>query len=134
MSLPSPARAVASALIAVGLLCSGCSSTPPPAASASPSATPSGSGAPYGAPPAPPPAAAGVIRVHGTVRKIADDRHAFTVSHDDIPALSMKAMTMPFKVRSPKLLESIRPGSEVFFTIDPSSGEYLVVGVESVSH
>ena len=133
MSVPSPARAIATVLVATGLICSGCS-TPPPVAPASPPATSGGSGAPYGAPPAPPPAATSLIRVHGTVRKIADDRHAFTVSHDDIPALSMKAMTMPFKVRSPEVLASISAGTEVFFLIDPSSGEYIVVRVEAVSH
>jgi len=47
--------------------------------------------------------------LQGQVLSVAPDRHEATIKHEDIKGL-MPAMTMPYKVRDPKLLESVTPG------------------------
>jgi protein SCO1/2 len=62
------------------------------------------------------------FRVVGMVLEVDRPQQTFVVSHERIPGL-MEAMTMPFRVRDPRELDSLIRGAMVEFT--------LVVGKES---
>lgn len=110
-----------------------------PAGSGAPAASPTAGGAPAvsGAPkegsaPIASPAASGapaLIKAHGKITEIAPDMTRFTIAHDDIPEIPMKAMTMPYKVSDAAVLQGIKPDQEVDFFIDSSKGELVVVRI-----
>jgi len=50
--------------------------------------------------------------VKGRVVAVAANRQSVTLAHEEIPGY-MKAMTMPFPVKDPRVLEGIEPGDEV---------------------
>lgn len=53
----------------------------------------------------------------GTVKAVDAKAGAFVIAHDPIPALGWPAMTMPFKVTDPKLLEQAAVGKKVQFKL-----------------
>ncbi|PIQ81549.1 MAG: hypothetical protein COV76_08235 [Candidatus Omnitrophica bacterium CG11_big_fil_rev_8_21_14_0_20_64_10] len=57
-----------------------------------------------------------VYTVKGTIREISADRRTVTLQHEEIPGY-MSAMTMPFPVKSPGLLDGFVPGEEVRFRL-----------------
>lgn len=57
-----------------------------------------------------------VYTVKGTIREISADRRTVTLQHEEIPGY-MSAMTMPFPVKSPELLDGFVPGEEVRFRL-----------------
>lgn len=50
--------------------------------------------------------------IRGRVVAVAANRQSVTLAHEEIPGY-MKAMTMPFPVKDPRVLEGIEPGDEV---------------------
>lgn len=44
-----------------------------------------------------------------------------TLAHDPIPELNWSAMTMPFTVSSPALLQGLKEGEQVRFTLEGKS-------------
>src|SRR4051812_31622081 len=50
--------------------------------------------------------------VRGKVVTVAADGKTITLDHEEIPGL-MEAMTMPFPVADPKLVEGLQPGDRV---------------------
>jgi Cu/Ag efflux protein CusF len=52
----------------------------------------------------------------GVVRAPLPDLNLLVITHQDIPGF-MPAMTMGFRATSPKILESVKPGDEVRFTL-----------------
>lgn len=50
--------------------------------------------------------------IKGRVVAVAANRQSVTLAHEEIPGY-MKAMTMPFPVKDPRVLEGIEPGDEV---------------------
>jgi Cu/Ag efflux protein CusF len=85
--------------------------------------------APFAAAP-PVPRAASVERhsTRGVLRAIATDRTSVTIAHEDIPNF-MKAMTMPFDVFNPTLLDGLRVGQKVSFEFFESPDGRLVIDV-----
>lgn len=63
----------------------------------------------------------------GTIRAIADDRRSVTIAHEDIPGF-MPAMTMPFSVDDPAMLQSLAVGDavELTFANKPGGGFRIV--------
>lgn len=57
-----------------------------------------------------------VYTVKGTIREISADHRTVTIQHEEIPDY-MLAMTMPFQVKSPELLDGFVPGEEVRFRL-----------------
>lgn len=110
--------------LAASLLSLGCSSNQTPAETPSPLRPPAAS-----APASP----AALIKARGTVKEVAADKKKVTISHGDIPELKMKAMTMPFKVKSEDILVTVKPDQEVDFFIDNSAGEILIVEIKPVT-
>jgi protein SCO1/2 len=54
--------------------------------------------------------------VHGMALKIEPNQKTIVIQHDAIPGY-MAAMTMPFQVKNPSLLQGIKPGDAVSFTL-----------------
>lgn len=52
------------------------------------------------------------------------------LKHGPIPNLGMSAMTMEFAVRNPKVLTSLRPGSNIKFTAEQVHEDYVVTFIE----
>ena len=64
----------------------------------------------------------------GIVRAIHPQRGEVVIEHEDIPGL-MLAMTMPFEVADPALLEGLSPGQTVDFVITLEAGIHRVVSL-----
>ena len=67
----------------------------------------------------------------GQVLSIAPDRSEATIKHKDIPNL-MSGMTMPFKVRDAKELESVEPGDLITATLVVEANGAYITGIERV--
>lgn len=50
-----------------------------------------------------------------------------TLAHDPIPELNWSAMTMPFTVSSPALLQGLNEGQKVRFTVE---GGFTITAIE----
>ena len=70
------------------------------------------------------------IVARGYVRKLEND--FVTIEHGDIPDF-MSAMTMPYPVSEPNLLETIEIGAEITFSIEILNDGYQIFSLESVS-
>lgn len=69
------------------------------------------------------------VEAHGVVESVAGDRSSITIAHEDIPDV-MPAMTMPFVVEDPRLVEDVEAGAEIDFTIQVTDdGRYVFTGV-----
>lgn len=53
----------------------------------------------------------------GVVKAIDVAQDTITLQHDAISTLHWPAMTMPFKVANPHLLQTVKPGDKVQFTV-----------------
>ena len=62
-------------------------------------------------------AAAADVQGTGVVKAVDAKAGTVTISHEPIKALGWPAMTMPFKVASPALLEKVAVGRKVQFTL-----------------
>jgi Cu/Ag efflux protein CusF len=51
-------------------------------------------------------------QLHGQVLSLTPDRMEATIKHDEIPGF-MPAMTMPYKVQDPALLDGVAPGDVI---------------------
>jgi protein SCO1 len=71
--------------------------------------------------------------LRGQVLAVNTERDELTIRHDDIPGF-MPGMTMPFKVRSPRLLEGRVPGDLVRATLVVDDTEAYLTSVERVGH
>jgi Cu(I)/Ag(I) efflux system membrane fusion protein len=67
---------------------------------------------------------------HGTVRAIDLQSQMITLDHGNIPGV-MSAMTMPFKVADPGLLQKVKVSEHVRFVLTKSeTGEYLITSID----
>jgi Cu/Ag efflux protein CusF len=57
------------------------------------------------------------VSAQGQVVALAPERSEIVLNHGEIPGF-MEAMTMGYKVSSPSLLKSVKPGDTVKFTVD----------------
>ena len=71
-----------------------------------------GAGIDQGSRPTPPIAEVQEYKLLGEVRKIDKDAREVTILHQAIPGF-MEAMTMPFHLEDPAILDELRPGDEV---------------------
>ncbi len=72
----------------------------------------------------------GIFFGHGVVRAIQPGTGALTLDHGAIKGC-MPAMEMMFRVASPQLSRSLRPGDAIDFTID--GGRYVILEATVVS-
>lgn len=69
--------------------------------------------------------------VRGVVRETRPAKSQLIVKHEEIPGY-MDAMTMPFKVRDPKILESVKPGDAITFQLHVTEEDHWIDGVKIV--
>jgi Cu/Ag efflux protein CusF len=108
------------ALLCGALWSAGCATNPssPPApvpSSEAGSASPTASTAP--------------IEAHGTIKEVSKEKNEVVIQHGDIPEIKMKAMTMPYPVKSPDVLNGVKAGDKVDFFIDHSGGGIVIVRI-----
>jgi Cu(I)/Ag(I) efflux system periplasmic protein CusF len=65
----------------------------------------------------------------GEVTKIDKAQAKITLRHGEIKNLDMPAMTMVFRVRDPKMLDSVAVGDKVRFAADKVGGNFTVTAI-----
>lgn len=63
----------------------------------------------------------------GEVKALDVEQNRVTLAHEPIPALNWPAMTMPFALSSPALLQGLQEGQRVRFTLE---GESTITSIE----
>ncbi|HLL10959.1 MAG TPA: copper-binding protein [Rubrivivax sp.] len=69
------------------------------------------------------------VSTPGEVTKIDKDSGKVTLKHSEIKSLDMPAMTMAYRVRDPKLLETVAVGDRVRFVAERVDGQYTVTSL-----
>ena len=75
-------------------------------------------------------AMAAMPMVDGEVRKIDLGAKKITLKHGEIKNLDMPPMTMVFQVKDPALLEKVKVGDKVQFTVENANGAMTVLTIE----
>lgn len=66
----------------------------------------------------------------GTVKAIYADRGKVKLKHGPIDKLEMPGMTMVFRVKDPALLNEIKKGEEVGFTVEMQGNAFVITGFQ----
>jgi Cu(I)/Ag(I) efflux system protein CusF len=66
----------------------------------------------------------------GVVKAIDASKGTITLQHEAIAAIGWPAMTMPFKVASPELLQHVKVGDKVQFTLRPAGMASTVTSIK----
>lgn len=66
----------------------------------------------------------------GTVKKVDKAAGKITIAHGPLESLKMPAMTMVFRAGDPGMLEQVKAGDKVRFTVDRSGGALTVTSLE----
>ena len=72
------------------------------------------------------------LDARGVVKKIQPESGKVKIEHGPIDRLGMPAMTMVFKVEDPAQLEGLEKGSAVEFSVDNSSGGFVITNLKPV--
>lgn len=75
-------------------------------------------------------AMAAMPMVDGEVRKVDMGSKKITLKHGEIKNLDMPPMTMVFQVKDPAMLEKVKAGDKVHFTVDNLNGAMTVLTIE----
>ena len=75
-------------------------------------------------------AMAAMPMVDGEVRKIDTSAKKITLKHGEIKNLDMPPMTMVFQVKDPAMLEKVKVGDKVQFTVENANGAMTVLTLE----
>ena len=65
----------------------------------------------------------------GVVKSIDPAAGSITLEHGPVKSLNWPAMTMGFKVKDKKLLDSLKPGDRVQFSVEQSGKDYVVTSI-----
>lgn len=71
--------------------------------------------------------------VSAEVRKIDLESARVTLRHEEIKSINMSAMTMPFYVRDPSMLQAIKVGDAVLFAVVREQGRLVITHLKPVS-
>ena len=66
----------------------------------------------------------------GEVRKIDLENKKITLKHNEIKNLDMPGMTMVFQVKDPAVLETVKAGDKVKFTVEKVNGAMTILSLE----
>ncbi len=66
----------------------------------------------------------------GEVRKVNKEDGKITIKHGEIKNLDMPPMSMVFQVKDPALLNKVKAGDKVNFTVDKINGAFTVLSIE----
>ncbi len=67
----------------------------------------------------------------GEVRKVDMDAKKLTIKHGELKNLGMPGMTMVFQVKDPAMLDKVKPGDKVRFTVEKTGGAFTVTSLEA---
>lgn len=66
----------------------------------------------------------------GEVRKVDKDNKKITLKHGEIKSLDMPPMTMVFQVSDPALLDKVKPGDKVQFSVVKDGAKFTVTEIK----
>lgn len=66
----------------------------------------------------------------GTIRGIYRAEKSIVITHDPMPSLRMGAMTMPFDVADPKLLDGLKPDQAVEFEVRQRGADLVIQSIK----
>lgn len=69
-------------------------------------------------------------RASGVVKSINADKGTVTIAHGPVESLKWPGMTMGFKAKDKKLLETLRPGQKIEFDFVQQGKDYVVTRVK----
>lgn len=67
--------------------------------------------------------------VDGEVRKVDKTQQKVTIKHGPIKNIDMPAMTMVFRVKDAKMLDSLAEGDKVKFSAEKINGQYTITAI-----
>jgi Cu/Ag efflux protein CusF len=68
----------------------------------------------------------------GEIRKVDKDTNKLTIKHGPIQNLEMPAMTMVFQTKDASVLDQVKAGDKVKFTVEKIGGAMVVTHIEAV--
>ncbi len=71
-----------------------------------------------------------VMDAMGVIKQIKPGQGKVKIEHGAIESMGMPAMTMMFKVNDPSQLEGLEKGSTVDFSVDNSSGGFVITNIK----
>jgi Cu(I)/Ag(I) efflux system periplasmic protein CusF len=77
--------------------------------------------------------AAGSSLTDGEVRKVDMETKKLTLKHGEIKNLGMPGMTMVFQVKDSSMLEKVKTGDKVRFTVEKIQGTYTITSLEAAN-
>jgi Cu/Ag efflux protein CusF len=77
-------------------------------------------------------ALADMPKADGEVRKIDLGAKKITLKHGEIRNLDMPPMTMVFQVKDPAMLQTVKVGDKVKFTVENANGAMTVLTMEPI--
>lgn len=67
----------------------------------------------------------------GTVNKVKAEDERLNITHGPIEGLGMQGMTMDFSVVDPSMLEDVKAGDKVKFTVEEAAGgQYVITDIQ----
>ena len=69
---------------------------------------------------------------HGVVRSIQAKGRVLVIQHEKFPGF-MEAMTMPFEVADPALARGLKPGDQVYFTLEKRGDGWQITSLQLTS-
>ena len=67
----------------------------------------------------------------GEVRKIDKENRKITLKHEEIKNLQMPGMTMVFQVKDPAVLDTVKTGDKVRFSVERTNGALTITRIEA---
>lgn len=68
--------------------------------------------------------------IRGEIKKVDKAQGKVTVKHGPIKNLDMDEMTMVFRVKEPKMMDTISPGDKVLFEADRLNGQLTITKIK----
>lgn len=69
----------------------------------------------------------------GEIKKVDKQAGKITVKHGPLVNLDMPAMTMVFKVKDPAMLEWVKAGDKVKFTVEKINGAFTITAMQAAT-
>lgn len=71
----------------------------------------------------------GDAMAEGVIRKVDKDAGKLTIKHGAIPNMDMPPMTMVYRVKDPAMLDQVKAGDAVSFTMEKIGGQFTVTRI-----
>jgi Cu/Ag efflux protein CusF len=75
-------------------------------------------------------ASAAADTADGEIRKVDKASAKLTIKHGELKNLGMGAMTMVFRVKDPSMLDKVKAGDKVRFTVENAGGAMTVTAID----